>query len=135
GAAPGFLDGVDDLTPLERDAVETLARDAAADVTVSLRYEPGRRAFAGRAATFEELRPLADEIVALEPQAEHYAPASRPALHGLERALFEEAAAPGALAPGAAVALLEAGGERAEVELVAPEGGRAPDAGGAAEGS
>src|SRR3954469_23269369 len=90
GATPVFFYGFDDLTPLQRDAVETLAKRVDADVTVSLSYEAGRSAFAGRAATFEELRPLADEIVSLDPLPDHYAPASRAALHGLERALFEE---------------------------------------------
>jgi ATP-dependent helicase/DNAse subunit B len=132
GATPVFFYGFDDLTPLQRDAVETLARRVGADVTVSLSYEAGRLAFAGRAATFEELRPLADEIVALEARAEHYAPESRAALHGLERGLFEDGAASG-LEPGAAVALMEAGGERAELELVAAEVRRLLDAGVAAE--
>src|SRR4051794_1647916 len=108
GATPVFFYGFDDLTPLQRDAVETLAKRVDADVTVSLSYEAGRRAFAGRAATFEELRPLADDIVALDPLPDHYAPASRDALHGLERALFEEQAV-GELEPGDAVAILEAG--------------------------
>ena len=38
---------------------------AEADVCVALPYEPGRVAFAGRAATVEELRPLAAEVVHL----------------------------------------------------------------------
>ena len=101
GATPVFFYGFDDLTPLQRDAVETLATRVRADVTVSLSYEAGRLAFAGRAATFEELRPLADQIVALQARAEHYAPESRAALHGLERGLFEDGADAG-LEPGAA---------------------------------
>jgi ATP-dependent helicase/DNAse subunit B len=133
GGTPVFFYGFDDLTPLQRDAVETLAKHVDADVTVSLSYEAGRRAFAGRAATFEELRPLADEIVALDPLAEHYAPAARAPLHGLERALFEEEGAAGALDPAGAVALLEAGGERAEMELVGAEVRRLLDAGVPAE--
>jgi ATP-dependent helicase/DNAse subunit B len=133
GATPVFFYGFDDLTPLQRDAVETLAKHVDADVTVSLSYEAGRRAFAGRAATFEELRPLADEIVPLAPLAEHYASASRAALHGLERALFEEEGAAGALDPADAVAILEAGGERAEVELAGAEVRRLLDAGVPAE--
>src|SRR4051794_24147509 len=131
GETPVFFYGFDDLTPLQRDAVETLAKHVDAPVTVSLSYEPGRRAFAGRAATFEELRPLADEIVALEPLPDHYAPGSRAALHGLERALFEEQ--PASLDPGGAVAILEAGGERAEMELAAAEVRRLLDAGVPAE--
>jgi RecB family exonuclease len=116
GGRPVFLYGFDDLTPTERDAVETLSRHAAADVCVALPYEPGRVAFAGRAATVEELRPLAAEVVHLPERSEHYAPAARPALHHLERALFESG--PDRLPPNGAVRLLEAGGERAEAELV-----------------
>jgi RecB family exonuclease len=76
-------------------------------------------AFAGRAATVEELRPLAERVLHLPERSEHYAPAARPALHHLERALFE----PGAPVrePNGAVRLLEAGGERAEAELVGAE--------------
>ena len=119
GARPVFFYGFDDLTPTQFDAVETLVRHAGADVCVALPYEPGRVAFAVRAATVEELRPLAAEVVHLPEQAEHYAPASRPALHHLERRLFE----PGAprRPPNGAVRLLEAGGERAEAELVGAE--------------
>jgi ATP-dependent helicase/DNAse subunit B len=116
GGRPVFLYGFDDLTPIERDAVETLSRHAGADVCVALPYEPGRVAFAGRAGTVEELRPLAGEIVHLPERSEHYAPAARPALHHLERSLFEPA--PDRVPPNGAVRLLEAGGERAEAELV-----------------
>ena len=51
-----FLYGFDDLTPIELDAVETLARQVDAAVTVSLTYEPGRPALAARATVVEELR-------------------------------------------------------------------------------
>src|SRR4051794_1647236 len=91
GARPVFLYGFDDLTPTERDAVETLVRHAGTDVCVALPYEPGRVAFAGRAATVEELRPLAREGVHLPERAEHSAAGARPALHHLERRLYEPA--------------------------------------------
>jgi ATP-dependent helicase/DNAse subunit B len=117
GGRPVFLYGFDDLTPLQRDAVETLARHA--DVCVALAYEPGRAAFAGRAATVELLKPLAERHELLHDRSEHYAPAARAALHHLERELFEPA--PLRRAPNGAVRLLEAGGERAEAELVAAE--------------
>src|SRR5947209_17802930 len=42
GATPVFFYGFDDLTALEQDAIETLARPAGAEVTVSLTYEAGR---------------------------------------------------------------------------------------------
>jgi ATP-dependent helicase/DNAse subunit B len=127
-AAPGrwgseavFFYGFDDLHPLERDAIETLARVVGAEVTASLTYEPGRPALSARAEVVEELRPLAQNVVQLPASSEHYAPASRAALHHLERRLFEPGPAPDRLDPDEAVALLEAGGELAEAELVAAE--------------
>jgi ATP-dependent helicase/DNAse subunit B len=120
GSTPVFLYGFDDLTPLERDAVETLARVADAEVTVSLTHEAGRTAFAGRSATLvAELGELASEVGELPPLDEHYEPRARDALHHLERHLFEPGAA--RVPAGDAVRLLVAGGERAEAELVASE--------------
>jgi ATP-dependent helicase/DNAse subunit B len=114
-ATPVFLYGFDDLTPIQRDAVETLAVHAEAPVTVSLAYEPGRVAFAGRGGTFQELMALGPEHVELPARAQHYA---RPALHALERTLFEPPQ-PDRPDPRDALRLLEGGGERAELELVA----------------
>ncbi len=119
GRAPVFFYGFDDLLGIERDAIETLARRVGVPVTVSLTYEPGRVALAARAGAVEELRPLADEIVELPPLDEHYAPAARSALSHLERELFEPTVT--AEDPGGAVRLLEAGGARAEAELIAAE--------------
>ncbi|HEV7585429.1 MAG TPA: PD-(D/E)XK nuclease family protein, partial [Solirubrobacteraceae bacterium] len=119
GGTPVLFYGFDDLTRLQLDAIETLGRVVAAKVTVSLAYEPARAAFAGRAATFQTLAPLADEHLALEPRATHYAPSARAALGHLERRLFELGAP--RVDPGSAVRLLEGGGERAELELVARE--------------
>jgi ATP-dependent helicase/DNAse subunit B len=120
GAEPVFFYGFDDLTALERDAVETLARVAGAEVTVALTYEPGREALVARAETMEELRPLAERVVELPARDEHYAPGSRAALHHLERSLFALGPVE-RVDPGQAVTLLEAGGERAEAELVAEQ--------------
>jgi ATP-dependent helicase/DNAse subunit B len=114
GATPVFLYGFDDLQPLQRDAIETLAVHAGAPVTVSLAYEPGRAAFAGRGETFQELMALGPDHVELPALAEHY---ERPALHALERTLFEPPASE-RQDPGDALMLLEGGGERAEIELV-----------------
>src|SRR5919204_4019932 len=114
-ATPVFLYGFDDLTPPQRDTVETRPAHAEAPVTVSLAYEPGRVAFAGRGETFQELMALAPEHVEFPALAEHYA---RPALHALERTLFEPPQ-PKRPDPGDALRLLEGGGERAELELVA----------------
>ena len=74
-----FFYGFDDLTPLERDAVETLDRIAGAPVTVSLTYEPGHPALAARAEAVQELRPLAQEVIELAAADEHYAPGARSA--------------------------------------------------------
>jgi ATP-dependent helicase/DNAse subunit B len=119
GGTPVAFYGFDDLTTLQLDAIETLGAIVDAPVVVSLAYEPGRTAFAGRAATFHALAPLAREHRSLPARAEHYAPPARSALSHLERSLFEPGAA--RLAHGAAVRLLEGGGERAELELVARE--------------
>ena len=123
-AAPGswgrdavFFYGFDDLTALERDAIETLSRVVGVPVTVSLTYEPGREALTARAQSVEELRPLAEQVTELPAQDEHYAPGSRRVLHHLERSLFEPD--PERVDPEDVVTLLEAGGERAEAELVA----------------
>jgi ATP-dependent helicase/DNAse subunit B len=119
GAWPGrplFLYGFDELTPAQLDAVEALVRLADAPVCVALPYEPGRAALAGSAATVELLKPLAEEHLQLPARSEHYAPAARGALHHLERTLFEPDAS--RVPPNGAVRLLEAGGERAEAELV-----------------
>ncbi len=115
GATPVFFYGFDDLGPLQRDAVLTLAQTGA-PVMLSLAYEPGRLAFGGRATTYEELEAsgAVAEHVALGAQADHYAPPSRAALHHLERELFEPREGtlfdPAPVDPGAALTLLHAGG-------------------------
>jgi len=122
GATPVLLYGFDDLTRLQLDTVETLGRLVGAEVTVSLAYEPGRTAFAGRAASFHALAPLAVEHRQLQARAEYYAPPARVALSHLERSLFEPLELQAArVEAGTAVRLLEGGGERAELELVAGE--------------
>jgi ATP-dependent helicase/DNAse subunit B len=127
GDTPVFFYGFDDLQPLQRDTVETLAATGA-HVMLSLAYEAGRMAFAGRATAFAELCRDGVEHIALKPRAEHYAPGSRAALHHLERGLFEFDEAqlfdPDPVDPGTAVTLLQGGGERAELELVAAEAAR-----------
>jgi ATP-dependent helicase/nuclease subunit B len=122
GRTPVLLYGFDDLTALQLDAVETLGAVVDAPVTVALPYEPGRVAFGGRASTFQALLPLlgeGGEHRALQARGDHYAPHARRSLAHLERSLFEPGAA--RLDAGAAVRLLEGGGERAELELVAGE--------------
>jgi ATP-dependent helicase/DNAse subunit B len=118
---PVLLYGFDDLTALQLDAIETLGVIVDAPVTVSLAYEAGREAFAGRALAFQALAPLAHEHKVLPSRAEHYAPCSRQALHHLERSLFEPLDGLEPIASDGAVLLLEGGGERAELELVAVE--------------
>jgi ATP-dependent helicase/DNAse subunit B len=118
GRTPVFAYGFDSFTPLELDALEVLAERADVDVTVSLPYERGRSAFKGVAPFYERLRVLAgDRISELDPVDAWYADESRAALHHLERGLFDGAAE--RVEAGGSVRLLAAGGERAEVELVA----------------
>lgn len=116
-ATPVFFYGFDDLTAIELDAVETLAGAAGAEVTVSLTYEPGRPALAARAGVVEELRARAERVEQLPPIDDYYAFTARAALYHVERHLFQSEAP--RLDPGDAVTLMEAGGARAEAELVA----------------
>ena len=118
-ATPVLFYGFDDLTPLQLDVIESLGVVVDAPVTVTLAYEAGRSAFAGRATAFQTLLPLAATHHALAARAEHYQPGARAPLHHLERSLFEDGAQ--RTDPRSAVRLLEAGGERAELELVAGE--------------
>jgi ATP-dependent helicase/DNAse subunit B len=119
GATPVFFYGFDDLTAIERDAVETLAGSVGAAVTVSLTYEASRVAMSARAGVAEDLRSVADTVRELPSLDEHYGTDAANALHHVERHLFEPEAP--RLDPGPAVRLLEAGGERSEAELVAAE--------------
>ncbi len=124
GGEPVFFYGFDDLHPLERDAIETLARVVGVEVMVSLTYEAGRAALSARAEVVEELRPLAERVLELPASDQHYAPEARTALHLLERGLFEpgeNGVGGGRVDPGRAIGLLEAGGELAEAELAAAE--------------
>ncbi len=124
GGEPVFFYGFDDLHPLERDAIETLARVVGVQVMVSLTYEAGRAALSARAEVVEELRPLAERVLELPASDQHYAPEARTALHRLERGLFEpgeNGVDPRRVDPGRAIGLLEAGGELAEAELAAAE--------------
>src|SRR4051794_7877130 len=119
GRTPVLVYGFDDFTPIELDALETLATRVGVDVTVSLPYERGRPAFRAVAPLFERLRGLADRHVELPAISEWYADESRAALHHLERGLFE--AGGERLDPGPAVRMFAAGGARAEIEQVAAE--------------
>ena len=118
-ATPVFFYGFDDLTAIEQDAVETLSGIAGAGVTVSLTHERERPALAARAGLVEELRGQAASVRELPALDAYYEPGSRVALHHLERHLFEPS--PPRVEAGEAVGLLEAGGERAEAELIASE--------------
>jgi len=131
GATPVLLYGFDDLTELQLDAIETLGGVVGAWVTVSLAYEAGRVAFAGRAGAFQRLLPLTSAHTELAARAEHYAPHSRRALHHLERSLLVDDSP--RVDPDGAVRLLEGGSPRAELELVAGEVRALLDEGVAAE--
>jgi ATP-dependent helicase/DNAse subunit B len=122
-----FFYGFDDLTTVELDAIETLACLVDAPVTVALTYEGGRVAFTDRAGSFQVLMPWATRHLEVPPASRHYAPAARRALAHLERRLFEpdgghgERGDGGRVDPAEAITVLEGGGERAELELVAAE--------------
>lgn len=120
GAEPVFVYGFDDLTPVERYALEALSGPAGADVVVSLTWEPQRAALAARGDAMVALRPRAAAVAELPALADYYEPQSRAVLHHLERHLFEPGVAE-RLDAGEAIRLMEAGGERAEAELVAAE--------------
>ena len=129
--APVFVYGFDDFTVLELDALETLAVHCGAHVVVSLPFEPGREAFRATATVTARLSELAAERIELAAVDDHYDPASRTALHHVERSLFE--ADPGEpVDAGGAIAFHSAGGARSEVELAAARvlellrGGTAP---------
>jgi ATP-dependent helicase/DNAse subunit B len=123
GATPVFAYGFDDFTDLELAVVSALAGAAGAEVVVGFEWEAERAAFEGRRPAFEALSALAADTDALPAEASYYAPDARAALHHLERRLFEPATTEAADAPDPAdaIVLLEAGGERAEAELVAAE--------------
>ena len=126
GLRSGLFYGFDDLDGVSATPSRHSRGPAGAAVTVSLTYEAGRDALAARAETVEELRPIAAEVESSSAQTTttpmglarrcitSSATCSRsgPAL-GATRA--------GRSARGPAVPLLEAGGERAEAELVAAE--------------
>jgi ATP-dependent helicase/DNAse subunit B len=115
GATPVFVYGFDDFTDVELAGIEALAEHV--DVTLSFPYERGRHAFDALEETFARLEARADEHIELEGVPDHYEPASRAALHHLERRLFDPTGE--RLPAGAAVRVHSAGGERAEVELAA----------------
>ncbi len=135
GSTPVLLYGFDDFTQLQLDTIETLGIVVGAPVMVALTYEPGRAAFASRGDTFQRLLPLAAEHLPLPPRVvlaetgmraggeclpASVAPGAAAALHHLERHIFEPDV-PAPVPAGAALRLLEGGGERAELELVAEE--------------
>jgi ATP-dependent helicase/DNAse subunit B len=114
GATPVYVYGFDDLTELQLEVIRTLD-DAGVDVTVALTWED-RDALDSRREAVEALRPRAVRHDDLPPRGAEYAAAP---LHHLERSLFE---ADAQRAPADdAVGLLSAGGERAELELIASE--------------
>ena len=125
--APVFAYGFEDLTGAQWGLLEALA--ARTEVTVSLPYEPGRRAFAALGRVAGDLANLSRD------NAERLQPSDwgqKAALAHVERRLFEcpvepdEAGRSPSLSQGApaidgAIGLLEAAGTRAVLEMVAAE--------------
>lgn len=132
GGQAVLIYGFDDVTELQFDAIETLGTVVDSELFVSLAYEPGRVVFAGRAAAFQRLEPLASEHIQREARPDYYVAGSRAALHHLERSLLGESAE--RVVPGDAVGLLQGSSPRAEFELVAEEVRSLLDAGVSAEG-
>ncbi len=111
---PVFAYGFEDLTAAEWALLEALA--ARADVHVSIPYEPGRAAFASLAVTVADLAGLADgRIEELPPRDAATMP---PALHHLERGLFQDTPGPAPPLDGT-VRFLEGAGTRGTLELLA----------------
>ena len=98
---------------------------ANADVTVSLPFEPGRRAFKAVATLHQELLALGAEELELAPVDDHYAPDSRAALHR-SSGCSSRTSRSSEIDPGGAISFHSAGGERAEVELAAARDPPAP---------
>ena len=120
GARPVLLYGFDDLTPLQLDAVETLSGRAGAEVCVALPYEAGpggvrRPRGDGRAAEAAGRAPR---------RAARTARSTTRRARGARCTTWSGGCSrrgAARVSPNGAVRLLEAGGERAEAELVAAE--------------
>ncbi len=93
GATPGLPLRLRRPAPAAARGASPCSPPSGAEVVVSLTFEAGRYAFAGRTETVEALRPIADRVVELPAIADHYA-------------------SPSAAPPGAA-AVRAAGGRRA----------------------
>jgi ATP-dependent helicase/DNAse subunit B len=112
GGRPVFLYGFDDLTYEQLELVKALAR--ATDVVVALVHEAGRACLAARERLLGMLLSLGGEhVVALEPHR------GTDLLSHLERGFLVEGAE--RRAPDGSLVLLEASGERNEVEQVGAE--------------
>ena len=117
---PVFLYGFDDLTPTERDAVETLSGHAEADVCLALPVRAGPRRVRrprGDRRGAAPARRRGRRTCRSAPSTTPRAPAARCTTSSASCSSRRPTGAP----PNGAVRLLEAGGERAEAELVGAE--------------
>ena len=90
GATPVFVYGFDDFTDVELAGIEALAEHV--DVTLSFPYERGRHAFDALTETFERLAGAGGRARRAGGRAGPLrARVARPALHHLERRLFDPA--------------------------------------------
>jgi ATP-dependent helicase/DNAse subunit B len=115
GARPVFLYGFDELSAEQLELLRALARGT--DVTVAVAYED-RAAMTARAALLSRLRDELGAEVEVELASERGNTASE-ALYHLERSLFEPRAE--RREPDHGIALLAAGGEQEEIELIGAE--------------
>ena len=110
---PVLAYGFEDLTAAEWALLEALA--GRTEVHVSIPYEPGRAVFASLAVTVDDLAGLAaSRIVELPPRQTGTV---SPALHHLERRLFEDAPGPAPELDGS-LRFLEGAGTRGTLELL-----------------
>ena len=121
GGTPVFAYGFDDFTPLELDALETLAGRVGVDVVVSLPYEPGRLAFKAVDRVHARLAEIASEADALPPAADWYADESARRPPPPRAGAVRRPAVRARSTPAAPCAATAPAAQRAEVELVAAE--------------
>jgi len=114
---PVFFYGFDDFELRQLCTLALLSETVGTELMVSFPYEP-RTSFEARRLIYEQLSAMAGESVTrCEASAGNYAGSDPTALAALERSLFESSSEP--FDPGQAIERFEAGGERAEIELIA----------------
>ena len=128
GETPVFFYGFDDLQPLQRDAVETLAAHRRRGHALARPTSPAgwrspaarRRSPSSTARASSTARSKPAPSTTRRHRGPRCTTSSAASSSSTRRQLFD----PDPVDPGAAVTLLQGGGERAELELVAAEAAR-----------